>query len=396
MDAQSIVVVGGSLAGLRSVEALRRAGFDGELHLVGDEAALPYDRPPLSKQVLAGDWELERTFLSTHDALADLDVRLHLGDRAIALDSAQLSVVLASGVVLDVDGIVIATGARPRQLDTSLGGVHTLRTQRDAEALRSELLETPSRVVVVGGGFIGAEVAATARGLGHEVSLIEMMDIPFERVLGREVGSVLTDIHRSHGVEVRSGVGCARLVGADTVQQVELTDGSSVDADVVVVGIGVIPNVEWLEGSGLTLDNGVVCDETLLAAPGVVAVGDVVNWPSTRFGEPMRVEHWQNAALSAQHAASRLLQGESVGAYDPVPWFWSDQYDRKLQLAGHTAGFDEFQIIDGDKESRRFAALYGRQGKLTAAFGMNRPRHVMKFRVMIEAGASFAEALAAV
>ena len=393
---KSIAVIGASLAGLRAIETLRGEGFDGVLHLVGDEGELPYDRPPLSKQVLSGEWDSEQVRLASAVALDELQVTKHLSDPAAALDASTRRVVLASGVELDIDGVIIATGARTRTIDTDLQGVHTLRTRGDAEAIARAFDGEPSRVAVVGGGFIGAEVAATARGRGIDVTLIEMSDTPFQRVLGAEVGGVIADLHRDQGVDLRAGVGCAGFQGGGgSIEAVELTDGSTVEADLVVVGIGVIPNTEWLEGSGLVLDNGVLCDETLLAAPGVVAAGDVANWPNPRFGEMMRVEHWDNAVTSGQHAARRLLHGEAAGVYDPVPWFWSDQYDRKLQLAGRTTNYDSFELVEGDYASRRFAVLYGRDGQFCAVLGMNRPRHVMKYRQLLTAGASWDEALAA-
>ena len=225
--------------------------------------------------------------------------------------------------------------------------------------------------------------------------MIEMAEAPFERSLGAEMGAVLADVHRDHGVDLRLGVGCSEIVGEDHVQSVTLTDGSSIETELVVVGIGVVPNVEWLEGSGLTIDNGVMCDETSLAAPGIVAAGDVARWHNGHFDETMRVEHWDNAITQAAHAAKRLLHGPDVGPYEPVPWFWSDQYDRKIQLAGRTTGFDAFEIVDGDTESRRFAGIYGRNGTIVAVLGFNRPRHVMRYRQLIDAKTSWADALAA-
>ncbi|MGZ0178144.1 MAG: NAD(P)/FAD-dependent oxidoreductase [Acidimicrobiales bacterium] len=390
---KSIAVVGASLAGLRAVETLRSEGFDGDLHLVGDEVHRPYDRPPLSKQILSGAWDVERIWLTAEETFDELRLTTHLGDAAVSLDAGALTVTLASGTVLDVDGVVIATGARTRTIGEPLGGVHTLRTLDDAKAIRAAFQAGPSRVVVIGAGFIGAEVAASARGLGLDVTMIEMAESPFERSLGADMGAVLADVHRDHGVDLRLGVGCEAIVGEEHVESIRLTDGSTIDTDLVIVGIGVIPNVEWLEGSGLNIENGVVCDTTSLAAPGVVAAGDVAQWPNGHFGQTMRVEHWDNAITQAVHAAKRLLHGESVGPYEPVPWFWSDQYDRKIQLAGRTAGFDSFQIIDGDIESRKFAAIYGRNGTIVAVLGFNRPRHVMRYRQLIDAKASWADAI---
>jgi len=391
----SIAVIGASLAGLRAAETLRSEGFTGSIHLVGDEPHLPYDRPPLSKQVLAGDWELERTWLTSDEKFEALELTLHLGDPAEGLDASSLTVNLGSGAVLDVDGIIVATGARTRTIGEPMGGVHTLRTLDDALAIREAFEQGPQRLVVIGAGFIGAEVAASARGLDIDVTMIEMAESPFERSLGAAMGAVLADVHREHGVDLRLGVGCTEIVGDGHVQSITLTDGSTIETDLVVVGIGVVPNVEWLEGSGLTLDNGVLCDETSLAAPGIVAAGDVARWPNGQFDEVMRVEHWDNAVAQGVHAAKRLLHGESVGPYAPVPWFWSDQYDRKIQLAGRTTDFDSMEIVDGDIESRRFAAIYARNDTIVAVLGFNRPRHVMRYRQLIESKTSWADALAA-
>ena len=415
---KSVVVVGASLAGMRAAETLRREGFDGELTVVGEEADAPYDRPPLSKQVLAGDWAPERIALYDDESLADLRLTWRLGARAVGFDAASRTVRLADGERLAADGVVIATGARTRTLAGAegLAGVYTLRTLADSLAIRSEFDAAPQRVVVVGAGFIGAEVAATARGRGLEVTMVEMAETPLERVLGAEMGKVCAEVHRDQGVDLRTGVGVEALVGspeaaespqapggeqraddpstcARRVRQVALTDGTRLDADVVVVGVGVIPNTEWLEGSGLRIDDGVVCDETCLAAPGVVAAGDVARWPNRLFGQSMRVEHWDNAIEQGMAAARRLLAGEAAEPFAPVPWFWSDQYDRKIQLAGRSGPDDDVVVVTGSPGERRFAAVYGRAGRIVAVLGFNRPRHVMEYRRLIAAAATWDEAL---
>jgi 3-phenylpropionate/trans-cinnamate dioxygenase ferredoxin reductase subunit len=405
-----VVVVGASLAGIRAAEGLRTRGYTGPVTVVGDEPDLPYERPPLSKQVLAGSWPAERAGLvvATPGGLDGLALDLRLGVRATGLDLAGRTVTLDGGESLAWDGLVVATGCDARRLPGTDGvaGIHTLRTLADCAALRAALDAGAHRVVVVGAGFIGAEVAATCRGLGAEVTMVEALPVPLGRVLGDEVGGVLTGLHREHGVDVRTGVGVdgfdttAGPGGAARVRAVRLADGTVVEADVVVVGVGVAPATGWLEGSGLALDNGVVCDETTLAAPGVVAAGDVARWPSGRAGGLVRVEHWDNAITMGGHAAGRLLAdmgepGGSVEAYDPVPWFWSDQYDRKIQLAGRSAGADEVRVVDGSTEERRFVALYRRGDALAAVLAMNRPRPVVTFRGLIERGATWDEALEA-
>jgi NADPH-dependent 2,4-dienoyl-CoA reductase/sulfur reductase-like enzyme len=393
----SITIVGASLAGIRAAETLRRDGFAGTITLIGDEPHAPYDRPPLSKQFLAGTVERDRLSLVAPDALAALGLDLRLGVRAVGLDVEARTLRLGDGTVLAYDGLLIATGAAPRRLPGTehLAGVHTLRTVDDSLALREAFVAGPRRVVVIGAGFIGAEVAATARGLGLEVTMIEALPVPLGRVLGDDIGNVMAAVHREHGVDLRLGVGVDGVDGDGRVERVRLSDGSAVDADVVVVGIGVVPNTDWLAGSGLTIDNGVLCDATTLAAPHVTAAGDVARWYNPRFDETARVEHWDHAIEMAAHAARRLLVDDAdATAFAPVPFFWSDQYDRKIQLAGRTRHDDTVGIVTGSLEERRFAAVYGRAGRLVAVLGMNRPRHVMQYRQLIAQGASFDEALA--
>jgi NADPH-dependent 2,4-dienoyl-CoA reductase/sulfur reductase-like enzyme len=392
---RSLLVVGASLAGLRGVEAVRRDGFDGTVTLIGDEPHAPYDRPPLSKQVLSGDWDADKTGLADADRLAELDVTFRSGVAATAFDAASRTVTLADGSWLSADGVMIATGARTRRIPGTdgLAGVHTLRTLDDSLAIRADLDAAPRRVVVVGAGFIGAEVAATARERGLEVTIVEMAEVPLVRAIGAAAGEVVAEVHRDHGVDVRLGVGVSTIEGDSRVERVTLDDGTVLDADVVVVGVGVQPNTEWLDGSGLTIENGVVCDETCLAAPGVTAAGDVARWPNPLFGEMMRVEHWDNAVEQGAHAARRLLADGPGEPFAPVPWFWSDQYDRKIQLAGRCRPDDVTELVTGTFEERRFALIYGREGRITAVLGFNRPRHVMKFRQLIAEKGSWDAAL---
>jgi len=392
---KAITIVGASLAGLRAAETLRRESFDGVITIVGDEHQRPYDRPPLSKQILKGTWDADRAPLLTDDAFDALDLQWRLGTRATALDMTANSVSLDDGSSVDHDGLIIATGARCITLPgtAELAGVYTLRTLDDCLAIRADLEASPQRVVVVGAGFIGAEVAATARELGLDVTMIEMAPVPFERILGAEMGQVCADVQHDHGVDLRTGVGVESIEGSQRVERVVLTTGEVIEADVVVVCVGVRPNTEWLEGSGLTIDNGVVCDQSCLAAPGVVAAGDVARWPNHRFGETMRVEHWDNAVEQGVFAARRLLTGEE-SPYTPVPWFWSDQFDRKIQLAGRTRPDDQTAIVNGSIEERKFATAYGRDGKLVGILGFNRPRQVMQYRRLITDGASWDDAMA--
>jgi NADPH-dependent 2,4-dienoyl-CoA reductase/sulfur reductase-like enzyme len=403
---RAIVVVGGSLAGFHALRALRKEGFDGRLTLVGAETHRPYDRPPLSKEYLtpsndeAADSAALR--LAGDDQLDELAVDWRLGVAATGCDLGRRVVRLADGAEVPFDGLVIATGGTARRLPGmahELAGVHVLRTLDDARGLRADLDRGPGRVVVVGAGFIGAEVAAACRTRGLEVTMLEALPVPLGHALGPRVGMVCADVQRDHGVDLRLGTGVESVTGDERVERVHLSDGSTIEADVVVVGIGVQPSTGWLEGSGLTLDNGVLCDATCLAAPGVVAAGDVARWPNATFGgEHMRVEHWENAIEMGGYAARRLLAGEagSLAAggqpYAPVPWFWSDQYDRKIQRAGRIWADDEVELIDGSTEERRFVAIYGRNDRLVGVFGMNRPRQVMQYRNLILRGASWDEA----
>jgi NADPH-dependent 2,4-dienoyl-CoA reductase/sulfur reductase-like enzyme len=392
----SVSIVGASLAGYWAAETLRRDGFEGRISLIGDEPHAPYDRPPLSKKFLAGDLDDDRLPLTTAEKLADLGLEMRLGCRATGLDVATRTLEV-DGVAEPYDGLLIATGARCRNLPGTVGlaGVHTLRTRDDAKAIRDALANGARRVVVVGAGFIGAEVASTAIGRGAEVTMVEALEAPFGRVLGVEMGAVMADVHRRHGVDLRTGVGVDEVLGDDRLAGVRLADGATLEADLLVVGIGVVPNTDWLEGSGLTLDDGVVCDETCLAAPDVAAAGDVARWANPRYGEVMRVEHWDNAVQQGVHAARRLLQSdEEATPYAPVPWFWTDQYDRKVQLAGRPHTDDEVRVVAGSTAEHRFAAFYGRDGRFTAALGMNRPRQVMQSKGLLDAGASWDEALA--
>ena len=403
---RSVAIVGGSLAGLRTAETLRKDGFDGVIHFISAEPHQPYDRPPLSKELLSGKLAAENVWLSSPENFAELKLEQHLGTAAVGFDAASKTVRLESGQELTVDGVCLATGARPRMLPgqtSSLKGVYTLRTLEDSLALKAEFDASteanPKKLVVVGAGFIGAEVAATAKERGLEVTMVEMLEVPLSRVLGETMGQVLAELHQEHGVKLRLGVGVAKLADASgQVSAVRLSDGSEIPADVVVVGIGVLPNTEWLDGSGLQLDNGIVCDETLLAAPGVTAAGDVARWPNRRFsGELMRVEHWDNAIEQGIAAARRLMAGDSGQAkpFEPVPWFWSDQFDRKIQLAGVPSPQGQMEVVAGSLAERRFAALYERDGKVCGVLGMNNPRLVMKLRQLVADQVPWADGLEA-
>ncbi len=391
----SVVVVGASLAGLRAVEELRRVGFDGRIVVVGAEDRLPYDRPPLSKDLLAGEATVDDIALR-RQPIDDLEAEWELGRRAVALDVADRAVTLDDGrTVSGSRGVVLATGATPRTLPgtPALAGIHVLRTLDDCLAIRADLDASPHRVVVVGAGFIGAEVAATCRARHLDVTMLEALPAPMIRGLGPAVGDVLARMHRDHGVDLRTSTGVDGFEGGARVERVRLADGSTVDADVVVVGIGVVPVTDWLAGSGLTIDDGVRCDETLLAAPGIVAAGDVCRWPNVAFGgEVMRLEHWTNAAEQGVAAGARLVTDDPQ-PYGPVPFVWSDQYETKIQVVGHVRGDDDVVIVDGSPDELRFVAAVGRGDRLVGAIGFGRPRVVMQYRRMIADGAAWHEVL---
>ncbi|CAB4895063.1 unannotated protein [freshwater metagenome] len=390
----TVVIAGASLAGLTAADTLRNEGYEGSIIVVDPSTEIPADRPPLSKQVLAGEWPPEKAQHRAAARVPDLDLDLRLGVAATALDAASRSISLSDGSLISADGIVLAMGATARRLPGDQpAGVHVLRTLDDCLSLRAELEKMPARVAVIGAGFIGAEVAATCRGRGLEVTMIEAAPVPLGRVLPGDLGAFITDLHRSHGVEVILGVGVEGLEitsevgGSEHVSGVRLSDGRVVEADVVVVGIGVVPNTAWLEGSGLRLENGVSCDATCSAAPGIVAAGDVASWPNPLYGEVMRVEQWENAVEQGEYAARRLLaeirHEELPAPFATIPWFWSDQYDRKIQMAGRPSASDEVIIPEGSLEEHRFVALFRRGDLCTAVLGVNRPRHVMQVRMKL-------------
>ncbi|TWF95331.1 NAD(P)/FAD-dependent oxidoreductase [Saccharopolyspora dendranthemae] len=354
-----VTVVGASLAGLSAARALREQGFDGEIAVVGDEQHRPYDRPPLSKEFLAGtvsESDIELTD-SDDDAL-DLDWRL--GQVASGLDATGRAVVLSGGTRIRTDGVVLATGARARSLPGGPpAGVHTLRTLDDARALREELV-AGARLVIVGAGFIGAEVASTAVGLGCQVDVVDNAPVPLQRALGPDMGEVCARLHVRNGVRVHSLSGVAELVGESRVTGVRLSDGRELPADVVVVGIGAQPNTEWLAGSGLDVGDGVSTDARgRTCVPEVVAAGDCARSFRNYTASPMRLEHWTNALQQPAGAVAALLGREhSAPAHHAVPYFWSDQYGHKIQFAGHRTDDCTVQIEEGDPESGDFLALY--------------------------------------
>ncbi|MET0933560.1 MAG: FAD/NAD(P)-binding oxidoreductase [Mycetocola sp.] len=388
-----IVVVGASAAGLTTAAALRRNGYDRDITLVDAEAHSPYDRPPLSKHLLAGEWEPDRLLLKTQAELADLAVGIRTGLRATALDVADHRVVLSDGTELGFDRLVLATGVQPRTLPGTgqLRGVHTMRTVDDALALRAELLPG-RRLVVVGGGFLGTEVAATAVGLGVDVTLVSAAPTPLERSLGADVGGQVAELHRAHGVTLRMGPDSAVVALGESggvVTGVELADGTRLDADVVFVAIGAAPDLDWLRGSGIPLGDGIECAPDLSAAPGIFAAGDAARWNNPVFDEFMRVEHRTNATEQGMHVARRLLDGDPA-AFASVPYFWTDQYELKLQVHGWLRGYDEVRVVEGSFDEKRMVALFRRGDRLVGVMGIGAAKVVRSWRQHVLDGAAWA------
>ena len=397
----TVIVIGASLGGLRATETLRDEGFTGKITLVGEELHLPYDRPPLSKQVLAGTWPPEKAVLADRKRAGELQIHEVLGHRAVRLDAEKRQVEIDDGTIITGDALVIATGASPRHLPGTEGlsqhdGLFTLRTLDDSLALRAAVTAVEGcRVVVIGAGFIGLEVAASAHQRGLQVSVLEALPVPLERAIGAEMGAALARWHRAHGIDLRVGVGVEAVEGSGRPEGVRLSDGTVVPADVVVVGVGVSPTTGWLEGSGVDLDDGVACDESLRVlvrgrpVPDVVAAGDVARWAHGGYGRRVRLEHWTNAAEQGEAAGHTLITGDASPAYRPTPYFWSDQHGVKIQFVGQTDPGDEVALVEGSFDDSRLVAAYGRNGKLVAALGMRRPARIMALQALIEQDAPF-------
>jgi len=366
---RTIAVVGASLSGLRAAQQLRAQGYDGDLVIVGAEPHLPYDRPPLSKEYLLGTIEADDLALADQSDIDELEARWHLGVAA--------------------DGVVIATGGVPRRLPATEGllGVHVLRSRDDADALRAELTGGAQHVVVIGAGFIGAEVAATSRALGLHVTIVEAMPVPLSVALGPELGAVCAGLHATNGVPQLTGTTVVDWLTTDDgagrprVTALELSDGRRLRADVVVVGIGMAPAAGWLADSGLFLDNGVLTDAGYVTdRPNIVAVGDVARPYNPHTGRNVRREHWTDAAEGPTIAVRNLLAGSTVQHVDKPSYFWSDQYGTRIQFAGSADPSDEVRFLDGVPADGAFVATYHRGEATTAVLAMNSPRQFTRLR----------------
>ncbi len=414
-----VVIVGASLAGLNAAETLRAEGYEGRITLIGDESFEPYDRPPLSKQLLTGEWDADRLPLRTQEEIASLDLELISGRAATALeitddldDGGRGSLRLDDGERIAFDGLIVATGARALTLSFGehLDGVHTLRSQQDALQIRSQFelsLESSGKVVVIGAGFIGSEIASSARARGLDVAMVEAQSQPMLGPLGAEFGAWAGEAHRAAGVELHLDATVDDFVGTRRVEGVLLGTGVVIEANAVIVGIGARPNVEWLDGSGLTISDGVVCDQFCRAAPMVYAAGDVARWPNGLFGpfaysapqRTMRIEHWTNAVEQGMAAARNLLRehrGERLEHYAPVPYFWSDQHGLSMMASGITSPCDQFVVAHGSLALNRFAAIYGLRGYLTGVVTVGWPRMLRRYQRMIRDRATWEEALESV
>ncbi|WP_320775391.1 NAD(P)/FAD-dependent oxidoreductase [Streptomyces sp. CRN 30] len=378
-----ILVAGASAAGLGTAEALRRKGYEGRLTLVGEEPEPPYDRPPLSKQVLSGAWEPDRARLRTAEALDALDATFLLGDPAVALDVAARGVRTASGRTVTADAVVVATGAAPRRLpgQDGLRGVHVVRTVGDAMALRAALTGA-RRAVVIGDGVLGAETAATARLMGPDVVLAGPQPAPMTAQLGPLAAGRLAALHTRHGVRLRTGVLLDALLSRDgEVTGVRLSDGEEHPADVVVAAVGCAPGTAWLAGSGLTLDDGVVCDAYCRAAEGIWAVGDVARWHHLGLGRTLRLENRTNAGEQALAVAGNILGDERP--YLPVPYFWTDQYDVKIQVYGLPSADARAEAVEGDPAEGRFVVRYDGARGPVGVLGWGMPRQTRLHRASL-------------
>jgi 3-phenylpropionate/trans-cinnamate dioxygenase ferredoxin reductase subunit len=380
-----LIIIGAGQTAAQAVTTLRSKGFDRPIVVFGDEAHPPYQRPPLSKAFLSGETTAERLELKGTHFYEQHNVDLRLGTRVVRLDPRERTVELSSGTSVAYESVLIATGARARRIPipgADLQGVHSIRGIDDAQHLR-EALQPGARLIIIGGGYIGLEVAAKARKLGAVVTVVESQERVLARCVATPLSEFLTAQHRAEGIEILTGAGVEGIEGNVSAEAVRLADGRRLDADAVLIAVGAVPNQELAAEAGISATNGILVDAaTRTAAPGVYAAGDVALVPSARYGQLVRLESVQNAIDQAKAAATSML-GEPTH-YDPVPWFWSDQYDLKLQIVGLSAGHDRTEL-DGEPEERRFSLRYFRDGRLIAVDSINDPRsHMLARRALAE------------
>lgn len=384
------VIVGGSVAGVGTATELRRLGYRNPITIIDAQPHLPYDRPPLSKALLTGQTDLAAITFHRAEHYETLNIAIRRGVRAVGLDPVRRRIELEDGSHLDADVIVLATGARARPfpVDENSGPVWTIRELADVVGL-TEKLRTAERVAVIGGGFIGAEVASSAHQLGRDVVVIEAARQPFQALLGPEVASMLAALHTAAGTELRCGVRVEGVEQRTRGQRIHLADGSHLDADLVIAGLGALPNVEWLAVSGLIVDGAVACDATgRTTAEGIYAAGDVATWHNAGVGAAHRHEHWTSAREQSRIVAHQIAVVEGPSWQDNVPYVWSDQYGKRIQVLGHPAGADIIKLVEQDAKRGSFIALYGKAGRLVAVVGCNAAAKTMRYRPKLAAGGS--------
>ncbi len=382
---ETCVIIGAGQAGAQAAHSLRQGGYEGGIVMLGEEAHPPYQRPPLSKKYLSGELEAERLWLRPEEFYEANNIDLRVSSPVTEIDRDAREVVCADGERIAYDALLIATGTRPRSLPLpgfDLPGVLPLRTLADVDRLR-EVLEKPCRIAIVGGGYIGLEVAAVARGLGHEVTVLESQERVLNRVVAPELSAFFQKLHSGHGVDIRYGVSVEAVEGEGRAEAVRLGSGERIDCDLVLVAVGAVPNVELAQAAGLEVDNGICVDASCRTSdPVIYAAGDCTSFPAARYGRNIRLESVQNAIDQAKAAASAIL-GKEV-SYDPVPWFWSDQYDVKLQIAGLSQLHDETKLV-GDPDNGSFYIAYLRDGRLLSVDSVSHPRsHMMARRSLGE------------
>ncbi|WP_067437560.1 NAD(P)/FAD-dependent oxidoreductase [Nocardioides jensenii] len=385
----SVLVIGGSVAGIAVADGLRSQGYQGAVTVVDADPSLPYDKPPLSKHALKEDWDPIKGLLRPEEHYAAKDIELVTGRTAVALDAVRRTVRFDDGSERQADHVVLATGVRARLLpeELMLPGVHAIRTAADSAAVRAALADRP-RLVVIGGGFIGAEAASVAAGMGLEVTIVEALPLPFQHLFGADVAEAMAGWHRAAGVRLECGVMVAGIEGAERVERVRLTDGRVLEVDLVLLGLGAVPAVDWLDGSGLDLDNGITCDEDgRTGLPGIWAAGDAATWRNPVTGDHVRVEHWTTAKEQGAAVAHNIARpDEPARGAGPVPYFWSDQHGLRVQFLGTSAGHDATHLVHGSFDEPEFVVLYAREGRIIGALGVAAARHVMKYRTAISAG----------
>lgn len=384
---KTVVIAGAGHAAGQAIVSLRQGGFDGRIVLVGEEPYLPYQRPPLSKKFLAGTLDMPRLLLRQEKFYVDHHIDVRLRTRVTRIDPGAHTAELGDSSTLHYDQLILATGSRPRQLETTghqLHGVHYLRTIEDVDRIRDQLRPGAS-LVIVGAGYIGLEVAAVATSLGLKVTVIELADQVMARVQAPAVSAFMEQVHREAGVEIRCGAAVSGFRGINRLQGVTLSNGQEIPADIAIIGVGVVPNVEVAEAAGILCNNGILCDEFCRTnAADVFAIGDCSNHPNALLGHRVRLESVHNAQEQAKTAAATILGREEP--YAQVPWFWSDQYELKLQIVGFSPAGSQ-AVIRGDPASRSFAVFYLDEGRLAAVYAINSPREFMLSKKLIALGA---------